>query len=621
MFYPEAMSKILILGHQQDLKSVIERLHELKIVHIVEHSKNELDIGTPLKEGEAASELLVRIRSLKTLLKIAEEPKKLPKDKLIFKKVKSNVDKIHALALKKTAKEKELNEKIALLERQYSTLSELAAFKLGLNLFYGYQNLAVFIGRVEKPELLKTKLKNITSEFELKIGKEFKKNIFTIALFIELSKKEQAENILQKFKFAPIDISPVKEMKGKPSDLIHEIERKLKECCTERDNVRNSLTGLSGKAKNFLVKEEARFSLIAEKAEAPLKFAVTSETFIVKGWVPKKQIEELRKELNILAKNRIVFEEMPTSDNEARPVRLKNPALVKPFEFFMELYSLPKYYEIDPSAILFITFPLFFGIMLGDIGYGLVSLILFTIFRKLFPGMKKLLNSMLLAALSAIIFGFVFGEFFGAEQIFGYELPVLIHRTHQINEMLIISVAIGIVQINLGLILGFINVLRHHGIKHAIFEKISWMVLEIGVGLLAVSYLKFLIIPVIVPSILILLAIVMLYLGEGVRGILELPTIFTNMLSYARLMALGLASASLAVVVNDMAGKFFNGNVVMIAVGVIILVFGHTINLLLGWLGPFLHSMRLQYVEFFTKFYEGGGYPYKPFGLNKSEGG
>lgn len=621
MFYPEAMSKVLILGYRQDLKQIIEKLHQLKIVHILGHTKNELDIGTPLKEAEYASELLVKIRSLKTLLKIPEEPSKFPKEKLILKSIRSKIDEIHQLALKKTAREKELNEKISVLERQYALLNELAPFKLRLDLFTDYKSLAVFLGRVEKHDNLKIKLKNISDKFELKIGIEYKKNVFTTALFIESSKKEEAENILSKFKFVPIDISPIKEFKDKPSKYIPEIEKRLKDYVAEREKLRESIIRLASESKNFLLKEEARFALIAEKAEAPLRFAVTSETFLIKGWVPKKQFMSLKKELETVAKNRIVLEELPIKPDETIPIRLKNPALVQPFEFFMELYSLPRYNEIDPSAILFITFPLFFGIMLGDIGYGIVSLILFLIFRRLFPGMKKLLNAMLWASVFTIIFGIVFGEFFGEEQILGFQLPVLVHRLQQINEVLIASVIIGIIHLNIGLILGFINVLKHHGLIKAINEKVSWFVLQIGVFSLGINYLKLYTIPTIIPTILIAVAVVMLFLGEGIRGILELPTIFTNMISYARLMALGLASASMAVVVNDLAKEFFHGNVLSIIMGIFILLLGHIINLLLGWLGPFLHSMRLQYVEFFTKFYEGGGYPYKPFGLNKIEGG
>ena len=286
----------------------------------------------------------------------------------------------------------------------------------------------------------------------------------------------------------------------------------------------------------------------------------------------------------------------------------------------MELYSLPKHGEIDPTMLIAIFFPIFFGFMLGDIGYGVVTLALFMAMLKIMPAAKNLLKIMIISSVSTILFGVFFGEFFGYKTIFGFPLHSYLDRVEQKTLLLMVAIGIGVIHINVGLLAGFYNELRHHGLMKAILAKLSWLLLQAGVALIAINMLKIAQIPLYVSGAIIAVSIVMIAIGEGIKGILELPAIFGNILSYARLMALGLAGVALAEVINDLAGEMFHAGGFGIVAGVIVLVIGHTINMILGIIGPFLHSMRLHYVEFFTKFYEGGGVPFQAFG-SKSNGG
>jgi len=295
------------------------------------------------------------------------------------------------------------------------------------------------------------------------------------------------------------------------------------------------------------------------------------------------------------------------------PVKLANNKLAKPFEFLMKLYALPKYNEIDPTIFLFITFPLFFGIILGDIGYGIVVALLLMYLSKKFPGAGPLAKVLMPAAISSVFFGFVFGEIFGFEELFGYELPHLISRVHQINDMLIISVVIGIVHVNIGFLLGFLNELSHEGLKKAILAKGSWWVLQLSIAMAYASVSGLVGIPLYVSGILAAVAIAMLILGEP-QGIIEVPGLVSNILSYSRLMAVGLASVSLAAVVNGFVEDFAHAGGIMIFAAILVGILGHAMNIALGLLGGFLHSIRLNYVEFFTKFFKGGATPYNPFG-------
>ncbi|MCK5234125.1 MAG: V-type ATP synthase subunit I, partial [Candidatus Aenigmarchaeota archaeon] len=312
-------------------------------------------------------------------------------------------------------------------------------------------------------------------------------------------------------------------------------------------------------------------------------------------------------------------------DFEDAPVALTNPNAVKPYEFFLDLYSLPKYNEINPTFFMFLTFPLFFGFMLGDFGYGILTLAIFLILRSKIPPLKSLMTVLCFSSISTIIFGLAYGEFFGFEELGGYHIPHLLSRVHGASELFTLSILLGFLHVNIGFVIGFVNTLNMHGLKHAIFEKASWILLEIGL-LNSVSVIPILVLsnplynfmPVTAGYLLLFASFIMLVKGEGVKGVLELPALIANILSYARLMAVGLVSVILAVVVNENATALFHTGPLGMVFATIIFVMGHTVNICLGLMSPFIHSMRLHYVEFFLKFYHGGGKRYMPFGSKKA---
>jgi V/A-type H+-transporting ATPase subunit I len=180
--------------------------------------------------------------------------------------------------------------------------------------------------------------------------------------------------------------------------------------------------------------------------------------------------------------------------------------------------------------------------------------------------------------------------------------------------LLLLALSIGVLHITIALLTGFLEEARHHGTWKAFCAKASWLILLLGVGLLASA--SVLHTPTtLLGAFLAVLAVILIIIGEGARGLIELPAIFSNIASYARLMAVGVASAGLAIVTNELAGSLFaSGSIVLMALGASVLVLGHLVNIALGLLGSFIHGLRLNYVEFFGKFYEGGGKPYKPFG-------
>ena len=409
-------------------------------------------------------------------------------------------------------------------------------------------------------------------------------------------------------------LAEIMGMKGPASAALEHIAKTKEKLQKKIDADGRELAKLGKKLNDFLLLSEQLLSNELEKAEAPLRFGVSKGVFVIRGWVPASELNSLETTLGKATGERIFVEAEMPHHGDVVPVKLDNPKPARPFEFFMDLYALPKYDEIDPTLFMFVTFPLFFGFILGDFGYGLVSFFLLLWLKEKMPGSAKLVNVIIPAIISSIIFGFVFGEVFGFEGAFGMEFPRLISRAQGINQMLFIALAIGLLHINLGFVLGFLNELKHKGLFKAFAAKLSWIILQVSIALIAFAALGKINVPVYAGIGLAAASVVLIYLGESMRGIVEMPGLLSNMMSYTRLAAVGLSSVSLAVVVNDMAKGIAHSGVLGMVAAVVILFIGHTINLALGLLGGFLHSMRLHYVEFFTKFFEGGAIRFKPFG-------
>ncbi|MBI2101795.1 V-type ATP synthase subunit I [Candidatus Woesearchaeota archaeon] len=611
MLKPHEMSSVIITGPNSELEAVIKEMHDMGVLHIVEHSKNELaDTGKPLDSAGRLSETLVKIRALTAALSIRQEENRFELKKGL-PEIESNVRKI---GNELGALNDELKKTEELVSKNDAVRQELEILK-GLNIplenFTSYKSLACFMGCINEKNFrhMNGELSKTTKNFL--IFKSGEKRKF-IALFIDSKNREDAGSILNKNGFSQLNFSNIGGFKGTAMSNLKRTGEENARLQRKRAEIKNSVEKLANGHKAFLAAADKFLSIQLEKAEAPLQFASTPSSFLIKGWIPSGQLNSSIERLNKAAKNMIFVHFEPAKAHDKVPVKLKNPKYAKSFEFFIDLYSMPTYREIDPTFFIFLTFPIFFGIMLGDVGYGITSLLIFWLLKKKMPKAGGFFNILMLASFVSMLFGFLYGEFFGYEFIH----PV-ISREHEMFTLMYMAIAIGIVHVNLGLAIGFINELKSHGLMKAVYEKLSWIILEIGAALLALSYFGKISISPLIGAVFLGLSILMLFKGEGVKGLMELPSIFTNILSYARLMAIGLSSVVLAVIINDSAKEFFHQGGFFVLIGVLILVVGHIINIMLGLLGSFLHSLRLHYVEFFSKFFHGGAKKYQPFGMKE----
>lgn len=345
----------------------------------------------------------------------------------------------------------------------------------------------------------------------------------------------------------------------------------------------------------------------------------TGMCFFINGWMPTADLEGLRRRLALSFGAQLVIheKEMLQEDLERVPVMLRNPAYFKPFELFIGPLPLPSYTSIDPTPFIGIFFPVLFGMILGDAGYGLFLLVLSLVLKKRFAGNRTVHNGaqiLFISSLYTMFFGMIYGEFFGdlPHRLFGIE-PLCVERRTAVIPMLFFTLTVGVVHVLFGLFLGILSAIKKKTKKEAFFKLVSIVIIVFLIIVLASFFEVFprvIAQPVIVA--ILFLTPFLLFTG-GLLAPLELLKSIGNMISYVRIMAIGLTSVLLAFMANNIAG--LTGNIV---IGIVVAGLLHLLNIVLGIFSPSIHALRLHYVEFFSKFLEQGGRKFEP--LKKSRG-
>ncbi len=412
-------------------------------------------------------------------------------------------------------------------------------------------------------------------------------------------------------------------LKGKVKDILESLRNKLKQLENEEMSLENRLFALAEERKKLLVLHDY-YATLLEREQAENMSLSTRETFIIEGWVIEDNWQKFQ-DITFEFESATVVEVEPV-EGEKPPIALKNKKLFQPYELITEMYGLPDFREVDPTPLLMPFFVVFFGVCLTDAGYGLVvTLFALWLMKKMGAG-NKLLAILAGGGLFTIIAGALTGGWFG-DLFVRFNIPVLAAVRSKLMwfdpmedpmKFFYISLAMGYLQILWGLLIGFYNKWKMGARLEGIANELAWVIVLMGLVLLYVAHFGWA-----KWGIYLGLALILFLSGSSRNPVLKffqgLYNIYNgigfvgDLLSYVRLMALGMVTAGIAMAVNITAQLVRPMPFIGWLIALLVLIGGHIFSIAVNVLGAFVHTMRLQYVEFFTKFYANGGKPFRPF--------
>ncbi len=419
--------------------------------------------------------------------------------------------------------------------------------------------------------------------------------------------------------------------KGTPKAQINELKTKSKELTKQQDKLQQDEEKL---AKHLTELEQYHDALNVkiELLNQVNKFGGTDYVFLLEGWIADHEMEEFEEIIKETAKEGYELTFAEAEKDEEYPTLYENNAIVKPFEFVTNMFATSKTASVDPNTSMAPFFALFFGMMLSDAGYGIILALgaAFVYFRTKSSSGKgsSLLALLAISGVSTIFWGFMFGGFMGFEI-----KPILFNPIKEPILTLGLSLLLGIIQILFGMVLRAVMLIKQKRLMEAVSQQFTWITLLVGIVILAFPK-TYMFIGQEAPASIAALGQVGTYIalagfagiillgGYGQKGIkritggvgslMDITGYLSDILSYARLFGLGLATGVIGMIVNQMAQMVAHGVGGWIA-AVLIFVVVHLFNLAINSLGAYVHSTRLQYVEFFGKFFVDGGIPFKRF--------
>lgn len=473
------------------------------------------------------------------------------------------------------------------------------------------KKVAVFTGGI--PELSLSSLTALAEEFDSVVqplgeGAEGR----VVVLYCP---KDRAEEMIEAAKAAGyVPVSPPR-IRGLPKDRAAAIDKKLEALRNERGALEDSLKQLADQRDNLEILCDQQATDFERRST---QATTTDYTFCLKGWVMAKKEEKVRKAVESVTDAFVISFEDPAED-EQPPTVAKNNKFVTPFETITDMFSRPDPREVDPNPVLAPWYWLIFGMMMADAGYGLVLALASGLLIKIGKPrgeFGKLMKVLLYSSITTAFWGVMFGSYFGA----AWFPPVLFVPLDAPVPTLLLCMVIGALHIFSGIILAMVNCFRAGDWKAAIFDHLPWIVLLTGLGFLFLE-------PLAKAGGFMALggaAVIVLTAGrsnKGIKkitgGILSLYGVtgqLSDILSYSRILALALSSGVVAMVFNLLAGMV-QGSVLGFILSVLIYLIGHAFNLVMGLLSAYVHASRLQYIEFFGKFYHGNGHAFTPMSV------
>ncbi len=615
----EKMRKIRIICLEKDKGSVVAALHKLSIIDL-RKSALQLPDGLPAGSAAALSESLIRLNgAMQRLLPSHVESERHLSGNALGRKISSSskvVSEVYSLSDEARG--------IGELQERLNYAEESAAAFSGSSVRFGdfdseMVEYRAFISSTKMVREFENRISEAKMEKEITTCSQKKG---TSAIFIAYAKdaenSKKVEDLVKELKLKEVDLR-AEYLKGLPSEILKKTKAAKAANAKRLSEISSRLFEISRKHYSGLANLREMLEIELSRAEIGSNFKKTEETCIIEGWVPAKRLVQAKASISSASSGRYELEEI--NSDELAPTYLNRPKILKPFDFLMNFYSTPRSDEIDPTWIFIISFPIFYGLMVSDVGYGLMSLIFVTwVASRTNPEglVHNTAKIWQLTSISAIFFGILSNQYLGVG-LNQYLIPGFkgFDWFSNVTSLIVITILFGLVQVGAGFLLGFINNYNHGHKRHALSKLFSLSVLITGTIAVAGAFFS-----AFSPSVTIYAAIAAIASLVGIVAsnpgeATEITSLITHPLSYSRVMGFGLAS----VIIGFLIDKAFLPNLSMgIPLFIVyLLIFGilHFLNMILGIFEGAVQSARLNFVEFFTKFYSGGGTKYNPFSYKR----
>ena len=620
MLKPKPMKKVRIIVLKSVVESLIKDLHEIGLVDIRKSRYEGLEEGRPLSSFDEVSAQLLKLRSLLSLMKaqigeIKAKPRLMDWKEALEKSRTLEVEKrIKALARESTS----LSDDIKSLESKAAIIERLLHFR-----DIDFSRLSTKSLAYKAGEIPEFKMPMLTKQLEEAEGESSllrDPNSDATIVFYERKNEAAVDSVFSELGFMDLEIP---EDLRKPAETIDIVREEYESKKARLEEVKKELALLSREHAGEVVSLKRSLEMEAQRGAVSRKFSSSKSLYIIEGWIPEEDYSKLEKIVN---KRDAVLQDAGFSHDEMPPTVLDNPKAASPFEFLTKSYSLPNYFEIDPTMMYFIGLPIIYGMIVGDFVYGLISVLLGYLLMQKFKDSYTMYNVSKIwfySGFPTMVFGILFDEWGGMSHVgllnyFGSWLGMEIvsgplyhgfHRMANILELVALSAIVGLVHLGAGFVIGTVNE-WHHNRKHA-YAKIAWLGVEVAIVLVLAGLIGGF--PTTIPGlVLLVMCVITLAVTEGVVGIIELPGLLGNILSYTRIAAIGIVGIVIAELLNDFIIPLPEQGIFALIFLPIFIVL-HVVNAFIAMFESLVQGGRLNIVEFRSKFLHGGGEVFMPF--------